>query len=137
MFPSLVLLYSIEGICFSILIGISCDFVIHFGHAYVSPVGVLSKSERSKFALIQMGPPVLSAAITTGSSAAVMLFTKITFFKRFGQVLIYTIVMATVGSFVVFLSFTNTLGPADPNRFYERIRASCRRGSANREIANN
>ncbi len=46
---------SLESICFAILIGISCDFVIHFGHAYNHLPGDTSKQERTKFALIHMG----------------------------------------------------------------------------------
>ena len=44
----------LESICFAILIGVSVDFVIHFGHAYSKKKGTVSREERTKFALIRM-----------------------------------------------------------------------------------
>jgi hypothetical protein len=65
----------LESICFAILIGVSVDFVIHFGHAYAHLPGEVSRSERTKFALIRMGPSILAAAFTTIAAAIIMLFT--------------------------------------------------------------
>lgn len=65
----------LESICFAILIGISVDFVIHFCHAYSHINGEASRHERTKSALIRMGPSILAAAITTVSAAIIMLFT--------------------------------------------------------------
>ena len=70
-----------ESICFAILIGISVDFVIHFSHAYVSLPGNVPKEERTLHAMIQMGPSILAAAVTTMAGALCMLFTVITFFQ--------------------------------------------------------
>merc|ERR1712008_322467 len=89
----------LESICFSILIGVSADFVIHFNHAYVHHKGDLSREERTKFAMVTMGPSILATAGTTFFSAIVMLFCTITFFNKFALVLFFTIVMATIASF--------------------------------------
>jgi|Transcript_26915 predicted RND superfamily exporter protein len=67
----------LESICFAIAIGISCDFVIHFAHAYGSLDGDENRSERTKYSLIRMGPSILAAAFTTACSATVMIFTTI------------------------------------------------------------
>ena len=94
----------LESILFAILIGISCDFVvrrsklrlsirgfeaiftyyflvddqIHFSHAYASLQGHAPRNERTRFALISMGPSVLAAAFTTFAAALVMLGTVVT-----------------------------------------------------------
>merc|ERR1712085_215751 len=63
----------LESVCFSILIGVSVDFVIHFNHAYVHYKGEVPRTERSKYAMVTMGPSILSTAGTTFFSAIVML----------------------------------------------------------------
>ena len=104
----------LESICFAILIGVSCDFVIHFSHAYATPPGKLDRHERTKFALIRMGPSILAAAFTTIAAATIMLFTIITFFVKFAVVLFFTILQATAGSFIVFLVLADCFGPSQP-----------------------
>merc|ERR1712003_530975 len=64
----------LESICFSILIGVSVDFVIHFTHAYVHFKGEVPRKDRSRYALVTMGPSVLATAGTIFFSAIVMLF---------------------------------------------------------------
>ena len=62
----------LESILFAILIGISCDFVIHTGHAYTMYPGDVNRHYRSHFALTHMGPSILAAAFTTFAAAVVM-----------------------------------------------------------------
>ena len=116
----------LESVCFAILIGISCDFVIHFGHAYAKLEGDTDRHERTKFALLTMGPSILAAAFTTISSAAIMLFTIITFFQKFAIILFYTVIQATIGSFVVYLTLAETLGPSRPTYTVDWIVAKIR-----------
>jgi predicted RND superfamily exporter protein len=115
----------LESICFAILIGISCDFVLHFSHAYAYLPGSVSRHERSKYALIRMGPSVLASAFTTICGAVLMIFCVISFFRKFAQILFYTILMATVGSFVVFLSLADSIGPSRPTYIYDKIAERC------------
>lgn len=119
--PFLVVIFSLESVCFAILIGISCDFVIHFSHAYSSLPGDRSRHERSKYAMLRMGPSILAATFTTICAAIVMLFTTITFFQKFAQVLFYTVLMATVGSFIVFITLSDTFGPSRPTVLVDAI----------------
>ena len=102
----------LESICFAILIGISCDFVIHFGHAFAMLEGNYDKHIRTKFALLTMGPSILAAAFTTICSAVVMLFTVISFFRKFAVILCFTVLQATIGSLLIYLTLAETLGPA-------------------------
>mmetsp|Transcript_13477 Transcript_13477/g.19413 ORF Transcript_13477/g.19413 Transcript_13477/m.19413 type:complete len:1143 (+) Transcript_13477:65-3493(+) len=115
----------LESICFSILIGISCDFVIHFGHAYAGMTGTrgqeLTRHDRTKHALIFMGPSILAAGFTTICGAMVMIFTIISFFQRFATILFYTIIQATLASFVLFLVLTDTVGPAKPTSWVDSM----------------
>jgi predicted RND superfamily exporter protein len=86
----------IEAICFSILIGVSVDFVIHFAHAYTHHKGEKSREERTKYAMITMGPSILATALTTFFSAVVMLFCTIPFFQKFALILFFTVIQVRV-----------------------------------------
>jgi len=118
----------LESICFSILIGVSVDFVIHFTHAYVHHKGNKSREERTKYAITTMGPSILATAYTTFFSAIVMLFCTITFFRKFALVLFFTVVMATFASFVVFCTLTNCFGPTNPTYMVDKCLSLCSRG---------
>lgn len=125
----------LESICFAILIGVSVDFVIHFCHAYSSAddvnergrsvVFTVARGERTKRALIRMGPSVLAAAATTMAAAVAMLFCAITFFQKFALVLFMTVVQASIGSFVIFLTLTDCFGPSDPTLLARRVSLWC------------
>jgi len=122
----------LESILFAILIGISCDFVIHFGHAYTMYSGNVNRQHRSHFALTHMGPSILAAAFTTFMAAVVMIFTEITFFRKFAVILFMTILHSTIGCFIVFLVLCDCFGPAEPTKSYNAIKAKIF-GSARKE----
>ena len=115
----------LESILFAILIGISCDFVIHFSHIYASLEGHTPRNERTRFALISMGPSILAAAFTTFAAALVMLFTVISFFEKFAVILFLTIAQSTVGSFVVFLVVVDCIGPSNPTSTVDSVLSRC------------
>lgn len=118
---------SLEAICFAILIGISCDFVIHFSHAYASLPGDVDRHTRTKTAIISMGPSILAAAATTIAAAFIMLFTVITFFEKFAVILLTTIIQATIGSFVIFIAVADAIGPSQPTLIADWLRDFFRR----------
>ena len=64
-----------------------------------------------------MGPSILAAAFTTMCAAIAMLFCTVTFFTKFATILLVTIVMASIASFVVFVVLMEVFGPADPASF--------------------
>ena len=113
----------LESICFAILIGVSVDFVIHFCHAYAHAEGDVDKHERTQQALIRMGPSILAAGVTTVAAAIIMLFTVISFFQKFALILFMTIIQATIGSFVVFLTLTDCIGPSNPTYLADNLAA--------------
>ena len=67
-----------------------------------------------------MGEPVLASAITTLSTALIMLIAENEFINKFGVMLIMTVVHSSIGSFVVFLVLCDCFGPS---------LTSCNRGS--------
>jgi hypothetical protein len=95
--------------------------VIHFGHAYIHLKGDVSRSLRTKHAVIHMGPSILAAAVTTFSAAIAMLFCQVTFFTKFALILLMTILHATIGSFVVYLVCTVTFGPSEPTKLVDSV----------------
>lgn len=113
----------LESILFAILIGISADFVIHFGHAYTMYPGEVNRHHRSHFSVTHMGPSILAAAFTTFAAAIVMIFTEITFFSKFAVMLFMTIIHSTIGCFVVFLVLCDCFGPAEPTKGYDTIKS--------------
>ena len=72
-----------------------------------------------------MGPSILAAGFTTLAGAGVMLFAIIYFLHLFALVLFFTIVQATIGSFVVFLVLADCLGPANPTFALDYFTAKC------------
>lgn len=100
----------LEGICFAILIGLSCDFVLHMAHAYTSS-DEATRRAKSHDAIARMGPPVFAAAVTTAATGAVMYGCTILFFLRFGTILVLTMVYAILVSIFFFLAITNVAGP--------------------------
>jgi len=106
----------IESICLAILIGISCDFVIHLGHAYAIPSGTVSSCERTKHALLVMGPSILAASFTTIAASIIMLFTNFRFYIQFAQILMFTMITATLASIIIFLTLTDCFGPTSFHR---------------------
>ncbi|CAB9518411.1 dispatched homolog 1 [Seminavis robusta] len=111
----------LESVCFTILIGLSADFVLHFSHAYCELPGDTDRHTRTKHALIHLGPSILAAGFTTLAGAAIMLFTVIYFWRLFAMVLFFTIIQATIGSFVVFLVFTDVMGPSNPTYLVDNL----------------
>merc|ERR1712151_957893 len=110
----------LESICFAIVIGLSVDFVIHFSHSYSSLPGKVDRSDRTNYALLNMGPSILAAAFTSISASIVMMFTILFLFRKFALILFLTITQATIGSLVVFISLADCIGPSHPTYTIDR-----------------
>jgi hypothetical protein len=76
-----------------------------------------------------MGPSILAAAFTTICSAIIVLSTFVSLFQKFARVLFYTVIMATLGSMIVFISLTTYFGQSEPTFFIdsltEKLKRSC------------
>ena len=82
--------------------------------------------------MIHLGPSFLAAAATTLAAAIVMMFCKVVVFKKFSQILMVTILHATIGSFVVFVVLNDTFGPSEPTKLIDSLVARIRRKDANK-----
>jgi protein dispatched 1 len=115
----------LEAICFVILFGASCDFVIHFSYSYASQKGDVDRGGRTQHALLEMGPSILVGALTAMAGAALMMVTANAFFHKFATILFLTVIQATFGSFALFLSMTDCLGPSRPSAFTDKVFSKC------------
>merc|ERR1719330_348114 len=106
-----------EAICLAIVIGVSCDFIIHIGHAYSHHKSKLSRKERTKEAILCMGPSVIFSFTTTFISSCILLFCTHRLIYSFGVVFIATMVTAIITTFVFFTNLTDLFGPAEPKKF--------------------
>lgn len=106
----------LESMCLAILVGISCDFVVHLAHAYMTslPVGKSTREvrrERTRWALSTMGISVLSAGGTTLVAAFALSNGQVEFFHAFGTFLMLTISFALVFALIGFSAAAMVLGP--------------------------
>jgi predicted RND superfamily exporter protein len=100
---------------------LSADFVIHFSFAYTQQPPNTDRHIRTEHALLHLGPSMLAAGFTTLMGSTMMFFTEIFFFHLFGYVLLFTIVQATLASFVLFLAMTDCIGPSNPTYLFDLL----------------
>mmetsp|Transcript_13373 Transcript_13373/g.21986 ORF Transcript_13373/g.21986 Transcript_13373/m.21986 type:complete len:146 (+) Transcript_13373:3007-3444(+) len=105
--------FSFESILLSISIGVGSDFVLHASHSYsMAPDSFVMKEARTRYAVLHIGPPILGSAFTTMSTATFMLFAENQFSRKFGTILIITILHSMIGAFVVFFALCDCFGPS-------------------------
>ena len=76
----------LEAICFAILVGLSCDFIVHIAHAYKESKAQ-TKRDKTLEAIWAMGPPVMFAALSTSLAGALLFTCNILFYVKFGAIL--------------------------------------------------
>merc|ERR1711871_1104204 len=74
---------TIEGICITVCIGFSVDFVVHVAIAYIESKAN-SRYEKVRQALGEMGISVLGATLTTGVSSIFMIAAPMIPFSKIG-----------------------------------------------------
>ena len=104
-----------ESMDIAILIGISCDFVVHFSHAYCECPDD-GRQERMTHSLQTMGISVVAAAITTFTAAAILSLATLTFFDKFGSFLCVTMLASVFLSIIFFQALLGLAGPVKPHR---------------------
>ena len=69
----------LESICFSVLIGLSVDFVIHFAHAFshAPPAEAKDGDGRARHSLRTMSKAILSAGFTTAAASVMLMVCEI------------------------------------------------------------
>lgn len=83
----------------------------------MAPESFVMKEERTRYAILHIGSPIIGSAFTTLSTATLMLLAENQFSRKFGTVLIITILQSMIGSFVVFFSLCDCFGPSKNNKF--------------------
>ncbi len=109
--------FRFESVLFGCMIGVGCDYVLHFSCAYHhGPEGNKDcKEDRTLHALVHLGPSVLGSAFTTGSTGAMMLFAENLYMYKFGMMLTLTVLHSVIGSFVLFVVLCDCFGSSKCN----------------------
>ena len=102
---------TIEGMCITICIGFSVDFVVHIAIAYVESDIALQRYERTTKALAEMGISVMGAFFTTAISSFIMVFSPMIPFSKFGIFILFDISAATFFAIGLFPAMLSTFGP--------------------------
>lgn len=76
----------------------------------MAPDIIVSREERTRYAILHIGPSIIGSAFTTLSTAIIMMFTENEFSRKLATMLIVTILQAFIGSFVVFFTLCSVAG---------------------------
>ena len=91
---------AMEALSVTIFVGMSCDYCLHFAHAFMHSEAP-TQQLKVRQALTMVGNSILGAAITTIGSSVCLVFCVIVFFKKMGII----IIVNTVGSLFFALVF--------------------------------
>ena len=107
-----MLLYSqtFESVVLTLIVGVSADYSIHVALAYSRSRNVTRK-ERVRDALEDIGLSITSGVFTTLGACAFMFFTTLKFFPQFGGILFVIMSAAYVFSIVVLPAILGLIGP--------------------------
>jgi len=100
-----------ESIAAIVTIGLSVDYTVHLGHAYVSPVGEVGREGRAALALMHMGTTVFAGAVTTLGAGVFMFSCQLTFFTRMAGLISGTIFFSLLFSLFFFVPLLVLAGP--------------------------
>merc|ERR1712048_92989 len=92
------------------IIGLSVDYVVHMADAYLEALAD-DRLSRTQFMLGKMGSAVISGASTTIGAAFFMCWCYITFFQKFGLIILFTVLQSLVTALVFFTSLMALVGP--------------------------
>jgi len=98
----------IESIAFTIVVGLSVDYAVHLGIAYMNQIKKHGAESAPRIMLVkataaEIGSAILGGAITTTTSVLMLFFCQITFFAKFGQYVFVNIVASFLVTFTTFL----------------------------------
>jgi len=127
----------IESVAFTIVVGLSVDYTVHLGIAYMNKLAKIndrqsldkkleikqdkgedmtSSGDDPRIILVkataaEIGSAILGGAITTTTSVLMLFFCQITFFAKFGQFVFVNIVASFIITFTTFLALLLIIGP--------------------------
>lgn len=100
-----------EAVIYVMVIGLSVDYVIHLGDAYLECPDE-KREDRVQFMVTKMGVSVISGAISSAGAALFMMFCRSLFLVKFGMVICYVISVSVVTSLVFFSAMLLVVGPS-------------------------
>merc|ERR1712107_375007 len=92
------------------VIGLSVDYVVHMADAYLEAMAE-DRVSRTKDMLAKMGSAVVSGAGTTIGASFCMCWCYITFFQKFGLIILFTVCQSLITSIVFFTALMALMGP--------------------------
>jgi predicted RND superfamily exporter protein len=101
---------TIEGICITVCIGFSVDFVVHVAIAYIES-NAETRYERTRVALGEMGISVLGATLTTGISSLIMIAAPMIPFSKIGIFVTFDIFVSLLFAVGLYPSMLASFGP--------------------------
>ena len=116
-----------ETIAAVILIGLSVDYGVHLGNAFIdAPVELKTRGERTRYALFTMGVSIIASAVTTIVSGSVLWFCTLKFFSKFAFLITATILSSLVWSLVFISVLLITIGPEGDDWKLSTLYACCK-----------
>lgn len=101
-----------ETIAAVILIGLSVDYGVHLGNAYVeAPKSLRTREQRVRYALTTMGVSIVGSAATTIISGSILWLCTLQFFAKFAFLITTTIASSIIWSLGFISLMLLTLGP--------------------------
>ena len=100
-----------EAVIYVMVIGLSVDYVIHLGDAYLECPDE-KREDRVQFMVTKMGVSVISGAISSAGAALFMMFCRSLFLVKFGMVICFVISVSVVTSLVFFSAMLLAIGPS-------------------------
>jgi len=101
-----------ETIAAVILIGLSVDYGVHLGNAYVeAPQSLRTRGQRVRHALTTMGVSIVGSAATTIISGSILWLCTLQFFAKFAFLITTTIASSLIWSLGFISLMLLTLGP--------------------------
>jgi hypothetical protein len=100
----------IEVVSLSLIIGLSVDYSLHLGHAYMHSIAHHRK-ERTQHAVVSMGSSLIAASLSTIGSMLVLLLCTIQLFVTIGTIISLTMTVALLLSLGTFAAWLSVMGP--------------------------
>eukprot|EP00903_Cladosiphon_okamuranus_P018081 g16640.t1 len=102
----------LEAVLFVMVVGFSVDYTIHLSDSYLESESA-KRADRVRDMLTNMGPSVLSGAISTLGTTLPLLFAYLTFFEKFGAVIFFIIAQSLVFSLMFYSAILDLVGPEE------------------------
>ena len=99
-----------ESVGTIMVIGFSVDYVVHLAAHYVHSAAI-TRYQRTKESIGEMGVSIFSGAMTTIGSAAFLFGGKMAFFQKFAFMISTTICLALIYSLIYYIALSHGFGP--------------------------